>query len=193
MSVAQVTINWTGFTGAPGTTTLNFNAGSLDPTVGGDLVAAADTFASQVAAVLGTGMNLTVDSEVKWFNPGTGVLEGFTGVDPAPSSHPGGGGALGSGASGAVISLGTAGVHNGRRVRGKVFVVPLAAAYYQSDGTLTTTAVTALTSYAVDLIADSSERWAVWCRPVAGAGGAIFDVTNARVPDMAAVLRSRRD
>lgn len=200
MSIIQVGVTWLGFSGAPGRTTLNFRGGAIDPIDGMSAAAAADDFAAAMAVVSGTGVSLQVDSELKWFDAASGDLLGLTGVDPVFGPHNGGGGALGPLPTGACVSWGTSGVHDHpgsavgpRPVRGKTYVVPLAAAYYQSDGSLTAVAVSSLTTAAVALIGADDATFTIWARPVAGAGGADFPAVTAHVADRAAVLRSRRD
>lgn len=200
MMIGQVTILWTGLTGLPGTTTLNFTTGAPDPVEADNMVTAADGFAADLIPVLGTGTSLQVQPEVKWFNTATGVLDSLGAVSPAPAAHvASASGPVGPLPAGACIAWSTDGVHlrpgasKARRVRGKTFVVPLAATAYQSDGTLTTAVITALSNAASDLVAATDATLVIWSRPVAGAGGAAFPVTTWHVTDQAAVLRSRRD
>lgn len=165
----------------------------MDPVDAGTAVAAADDFVEAIAAAVAGGSSLLVEPDVKWFDEATGELLGVTAVSPPPAAHAGGAGASGAGPAGAVISWTTAGVNRGRVVRGRTFVVPLGAAYYQSDGTLTTSLLTGFSTAAVNLIGAADATFAIWSRPRDGAGGAIFPVTTGTTPDMAAVLRSRRD
>jgi len=193
MSVGQVKIRWAGFTGGPGYTTLNFGPGSPDPVDGAAMVAAADDFAGDLAGLVGDGVTLTAEPEVEWFNEATGVLEDTTSVSPSPTAHTGTSGAIGPLPSGAVISWTTGGINRGRRVRGRTFAVPLAAVAYQSDGSLSATAVSVLNAAAVSLIGATDATFGIWSRPRDGAGGAWFPALTGSTPDMAAVLRSRRD
>ena len=193
MPIAQVTLLWQGFTGAPGYTTLNFLMDAFSPTEGLEVATAANTFADAVSGFISDGTSITVDTEIKWFDVVTGTLIDISAVDPAFAPNTGSSGAIGPAPVGACISWGTDAVVDGRRQRGRSFLVPLAAAAYQNNGTLTDLAVTNLTAAGVDLMADSDNRLCVWHRPVGGAGGAATTVLTARVTDKAAVLRSRRD
>lgn len=193
MSVIQVKILWQGFTGAPGYTTLNFLGSGTDEDESAEAIEAADAFATTVAPLLANGTSLTVQAEAEVFDEATGELLAVHAVDPAPSAHVGASGAQGPLPTGAVISWTTPGINRGRKVRGRTYIVPLSLASYQSDGTLLGAVVTTLTSAATALVAHPDSSFGVWSRPRAGAGGAFFGATTWRVPDMAAVLRSRRD
>ena len=194
MAVGQVTMLWQGFTGSPGYTTFNFGPGEPDPVDGDAMITAVDGFAASLSTMLGTGGSLTVQPEVNWYNEATGELIDVTAVSPAPGAHvSAAGGPWGPIPTGAVISWKTAGINRAHKVYGRTYCVPLSAAAYQSDGTLTAAVVSGITGFAATLAGDADATLGVWSRPVAGVGGAWFPVTTWRVPDMAAVLRSRRD
>ena len=95
--------------------------------------------------------------------------------------------------SGSCITWLTDGVVNGRRVRGRTFIVPMANIAYEGDGTITEATRAAYELAANDLIDSAGGSMVVWHRPVAGAGGSSHVVQAARVKDTIAVLRSRRD
>lgn len=193
MSVGQVQIRWSDFTGGPGYTTLNFVGGAPDPIDGGYMVDAAEEFAVIVAERMGNQQHLQVGPEVRWFDPVTGDLEDITGVVPAPSSHAGGAGQIGPLPSGACISWNTAGINRGRVVRGRTFLVPLGVLAYEEGGSLSSVTMTNLANAAIALIGADNATFGVWSRPIDRAGGAIFPVTTHHITDQAAVLRSRRD
>ena len=92
---------------------------------------------------------------------------------------------------GARIVWTTNGIHKRRRVRGGTFVVPLAGAMYDSDGTLTPTCVNRLTTAAQFLLGPI--QFQIWSRPSpGGSGGMAFPITGFTVPDRVSWLRSRR-
>jgi hypothetical protein len=104
-------------------------------------------------------------------------------------------GASWAAAAGAVITWNTAGVRNSRRVRGRNFIVPLSSTAFDTDGTLNSTTTGGLGTAATDLRASSTEtQLVVWARPTTpgGTDGAQFEVTSHRIPDMSAILTSRR-
>ena len=108
-------------------------------------------------------------------------------------------------AAGAVISWRTGVVLDGRRLRGRTFVVPLPSIAFGTDGVLTDAEVASLQASANSLISTQSESFVVWhrkflgkaatstrpARPAHDGGHAL--VSSAQVPKRGAVLRSRRD
>lgn len=98
---------------------------------------------------------------------------------------------------GACIGWTTGGIVQGkkgpRKLRGRTFLVPLALACYDGDGTLTATSLSQLQTMANDL--QASGPLAVWHRPttVGGSDGNSYGVVAARVRDKVAFLSSRRD
>jgi hypothetical protein len=101
-----------------------------------------------------------------------------------------------SAATGAVVTWRTSQVRNGRRMRGRTFVVPLASNAFDVDGTLVSSSVTTLNDAATALRdGTGTGDLGVYGRPsAAGATDGVWSrVTGHSVPDMGAVLRSRRD
>lgn len=96
---------------------------------------------------------------------------------------------------GAVITWTTAGIRNGRRVRGRTFLVPLGSSVFDTDGTIGTTPMNGINSLSAALYAASgTTSLAVWGRPSApgATDGVAYNVLSHKVPDMAAVLTTRR-
>lgn len=89
---------------------------------------------------------------------------------------------------GAVVNWSTALFVNGRQVRGKTFLVPCNGNLFNSDGTVENEARGNIRT-AANALADSAAEMAIYS--VRGATNAA--VTSASVPNLAAVLRSRRD
>lgn len=191
-------INWTGFIGAPGYTNLyftEFNDNGYTQAHADGAMAKTSTFLGQIRDFLPTGVTIGADPTVEIVQTDTGDLVGF--FTTAPTNN--GVGALSgtySAASGACISWGTNGVRNGRRIRGRTFIVPLANAAYEANGTLAAATQSALLSYANALKATGGTGdFGIWSRP-SGPGatdGVWYPAETASVKDKAAVLRSRRD
>ena len=83
-------------------------------------------------------------------------------------------------------------VFNGRRVRGRTFLVPLAKSRFEGPGMLTSGCVSVLQAAASALVSATDLR--IWSRP-SGAPGALGGsalVSAAVVPDQVSWLRSRR-
>lgn len=98
---------------------------------------------------------------------------------------------------GACIGWQTATIVSGtkgpRRLRGRTFIVPMGTGYYDTDGTLSTNALTALADFGTALRA--AGPLAIWHRPTAPglSNGTSGPVTGHRIRDKVAFLSSRRD
>jgi hypothetical protein len=195
----KLKVKWTGFSGAPGWSNFYFN--TTDGTFADDTqaTAAADkvsTFLNAIKVYLPPTVNLQLQSDSEFINEGTGEMLRIGNVGARAAVV---GGAVSqpySSATGMVINWRTAGVRNGRRVRGRTFLVPTVAGAFQNDGTIDPGNVTSLTTSANALISVSPTlKLGVWTRPSTkgGSDGKWFETTVATIPDMTAVLRSRRD
>ena len=194
----RVKVRWSGFIGSPGWSNFYFDTGDGTFYTAEDAGPAAD----RVAAFLQT-IRPRFPSAVTWqIQPDVEAISASKGelmfVHSAGARAPITGGAAAasySGASGIVVTWRTAGVRNGRRVRGRTFLVPAATAAYGDDGTIGPTTLEDINAAAAQLINDPSPlKLGVWARPsaVGATDGQWHPVTAASVPDMAAVLRSRR-
>jgi hypothetical protein len=101
--------------------------------------------------------------------------------------------------SGCSVTWETGDIMDGHRLRGRTFFVPLAAAVYQTDGSIDNTVLTSMnvsvgvhqTAMAGNLVIWHRPRAVSTAHPVARAGG-YGDVVSGHVADKVAVLRSRR-
>lgn len=153
-------------------------------------------FLTPIINVLPNVVKVQALSEVEEINPASGDLIGFWNT-PAKAERAGTAAATAgwAAAAGAVISWSTAGVRNGRRVRGRTFVVPLSNECWDVDGTIKSVPLGSLTTGAQALTTGTDvTRFSIWSRPSAPEAndGAAFNVSGFRIPDMSAILRSRR-
>lgn len=203
MDILRITLRWTGFTGAPGYSVFHFgtDGGFWDGGIIGDgLQQAADAAADRVASAASAAggaipsvVSLAVESEAEVLNSDTGEILGVVEVDAEVAQQPRMSGGY-SAASGAVVNWRTNDYRFGRRIRGRTFLVPLGGDAYQSDGTLVPGALNDLNDFVAAIIGDGSgPDFGVWSRPRSGTGGVFATAVSGNVPDMAAVLRSRRD
>lgn len=193
MAIARVTATWSGFVGAPGYTNIFFDAFSPGDFVDAE-VARVRGFFSSIRNRLPSPVTITVGQEVAILDEVSGELLGYSDAEEAPSPVNGAVSSSYAAPVGAVVSWNTDTVNRGRRVRGRTFVVPLADAVYANDGSLTSAALSDIQDAAEFLLGDGEgPNLVVWSRPRDGAGGVAAPVTSYRVPDLAAVLRSRRD
>lgn len=198
--IAIVKALWSGFNGAPGTSTfaIRDTAGTGSPTSSQvtACVGAIRTFFNAFAATIQNGVSISFDGNGTIVNEVDGELKGSVAYTVPTVVSCSGSGTVAAPA-GASIRWNTAGIRNGRRVRGRTFIVPLVATSYESNGTLTSTFLTTATTAATGLIsaATSSASWSpcVWSRPVSGAGGFAWPFVTSSVKDEVAVLASRRN
>jgi hypothetical protein len=194
MSLYRVKARWSGFTGAPGYSIFHFDG--PDGAVGAppeDCAAAVATFFGNLQDRFTRNVRIQVESTVEVINTATGELEGFEDV-PTPPVMTGLEAGGYSGVSGANVTWMTGTVRRSRRVRGRTFLVPLASACYQDDGTLMQATIDDINAAALALRSQTGSLM-VYGRP-SGTGasdGVAAAVTGHRVADKAAVLRSRRD
>jgi len=161
-------------------------------------------FIQNFAGIFPADVTAQVESTGDVIEDTTGVLTGAwstIGVDAVHGSVVGGY----SGASGMVVDWLTGTILDGHRVRGRSFFVPAGNSLYQDDGTILEVTRGAIAVNAADFIVATQGNFAIWHRPLTAkeaalrkrptaphAGGHAF-VVNTSVPDLAAVLRSRRD
>jgi len=190
MSLGRIRVDWSGIPTGPGVST--FYAAATQPSTALDLAPLRQFLFATMGGYLPTGISINFPVVGDVINESTGLIEG-TWTAPAQSVIPGSLSGNYSAASGAVVSWRTIGIVNGRRVRGRTFLVPLASAAYDATGTLATNFRDAALAAAATLIAAPGLKLAVWHRPVNGVGGAGFQLAAATMTDKAMILTSRRD
>lgn len=197
-NVSTVTAQWQGFTGAPGYSRFNFL--ELDtPTKVQTAVNAVRTFFDGVKSALVTTWSVTVSPVVQHRDLATGVLTGEATAATAPTVV--NGTQLTSttyaGGAGYVVDWITGAFWQGRKVRGRTFIVP-AVGVFSADGTISAGTITAAQNAGNALIATSGVTFAVWAKKFDGAkpptqiAGGLFPVQGTLVPDRSAQLRTRR-
>lgn len=177
---------WTGFVGGPGVTTLYWSDGT------GPNLTAWNAFLTAIVGRFPTVVTWQSQNSGDRLDEATGAIVGsWSGT--AQSAVVGTGAGSYSAPVGSVVNWRTAGIVGGKRVRGRSFLVPMAGAAYDSDGTIAAAALTTLRTALATFVTAAAADLRVWHRPVDGAGGSQHVVTAADIPDKAAVLRSRRD
>lgn len=186
MAFTRITALWSGWPGAPGYSHFMFLGGDNAPTADSDASAVRALFAG-ITEYLPDSITIQVQSQAESYDDDM-TLIGYINLDPVPPSVNGIASGAYSGGSGAVVNWGTAGVVGGRRIRGRTFLVPLAGAAYDADGSLSSVAISAIVDSAGALLSNGAFV-------IVGSHPGVVEystVETANVPDLAAVLRSRR-
>lgn len=197
-TVSTVTAVWQGFTGAPGYSRFNFLELANPSAVQAAVNAVRSLLFVHGQSMLNT-WSIGVQSLVQHHDLATGVL---TGESTAGTPAAGINGSLAAttvyaGGSGLVVNWITGQFWNGRKVRGRTFIVP-AVNVYSSDGTITSGVQSNWQSAGNTFAATSGITPVVWAKkfddsnPPKQLAGAAFTITGTLVPDRAAQLRTRR-
>lgn len=196
--ILRVKLNWTGFVGAPGYTNFYFSefvSEGYTQAIADGSATKARNFALDFAAVCPNTVTIAVDPTVDIVQSDTGDLVGFFSVAPGTAAVGARAGTY-SAASGACISWGTNGVRNGRRVRGRTFIVPLAGSAYQADGSINDSDLAMMRTAANNFRAPGGTGdFGIWSRPSAkgASDGVWYPAETSKISDKVAILRSRRD
>jgi hypothetical protein len=186
---------WTGWPGANGYTTLYGNGTVPAQT----FASAAGAFMKDVAllgaAVLGAYpqvVRITQDAQLTSVEDSDGKEQGVATITPVAQIVGTGTNSFGA-STGMSITWNTANFINGRRLRGRTYLVPLSSGAFQTDGTLLdsyrTSALAAATAYI-----GSGGQPVVWHRPTSkgATDGSNSLALSASIIDHTATLSSRR-
>lgn len=182
----KIPVVWSGGPGMPGVS-IFYADGAATPPLG-----ALGAFFTAVKASFPTGLTWTIPGSGDALDSQTGVLVSSWSAAGGSTVAASGAATSYAGAAGAMVRWNTSGIVNGRRVKGRTFLVPLISTVYAS-GVIQTGTVTAFQSAANTLVTAAGADLRIWHRPTAGAGGSAYPVASAVVPNLATVLRSRRD
>ncbi|HKZ21558.1 MAG TPA: hypothetical protein VJQ57_15815 [Acidimicrobiia bacterium] len=148
-------------------------------------------FFAAIVTAIPNEVTITFPGEVIERDPATGTLvDVHSGASPASVTGTNTGTWIGG--AGAVVRWETGAILAGRRLRGRTFIVPLGASFFENNGTLLAAALTLLGNAASTLISDiagTGSQLRVW----SATHGETRTVTSATVPDRSAILRTRRD
>lgn len=198
-TVLRVKARWGGFTGAPGFSVFHFRDFSQESFTNADATNAASrvrTFFEAVAPWMPTGVTVQVEQDTEVIGIDSGQMEGIMTAGPQQLVSGTANAAAGyAAAAGAVVTWRTSTVKNGRRMRGRTFLVPLSSSAFESNGTLQQGTINSILGAAPQLRESATgPELGVYARPPQGGGTGLFaPVSSYSVPDMGAILRSRRD
>lgn len=193
MAITRITAVWSGFRGAPGYSNFYFAGDFADTATLEGCAAAVRSFFFAFEDFLPSSVTIGIRGNAEVIDEATGQIQSQADFE-APADVGGGIGDSYSAASGAVVNWNTNGYRSGRRVRGRTFLVPLGANAYDNQGDLNNTALGEIRNGAEFLSGGSAPApFVVWSRGRNGAAGTAEPVVSHTVPDLGAVLRSRRD
>lgn len=192
MPLQRVRVVSSNFGGAPGYYNFYFTVGTPPP-----LTALRTLFVS-MNAYIPTGMTFTYPGTGDIISEATGqITDAWTATPPSTSVGTGAGAYPGG--AGLVWEWKTSTVLDGRRPIGKTFLVPLIGSAFDTDGSIAATPLATATSAAAIFVGATSGQFCVWHRPkrnpTTGAidrVGGVAVVNSSSVPDLAAIMSSRR-
>lgn len=194
VALNRVRVGWTNWPGAPGVSTFYLSSSSTN-------LAPLKTFFTAIKDLMPLNLTTDVVNSGDVIDSATGhITGGWVGSGGGQSTSAASTSGY-SGASGAVIRWNTDGILNGRRLVGRTYFVPLTSSVYQSDGSLSSAAQASLQAAATALITAYAGALIIYGPPRntgtngptdPGKAAQWGSVTAAVVPDLAAVMRSRR-
>jgi hypothetical protein len=204
MTLGIVRTSWIGTSGGAGLTQLVINHSETDQVAitaseAQGAVNAVRAYWDAIKALMPDELIFTVSPVVDQYDWGTGALIATVSAATAPATVGGTASGTYSMAAGAKMVLQTTKILDGRRVRGGIFLVPMAAAAMSATGNVSSatrstvdtagnTMRTALTTAGVPLM--------VWSRPTSpgpSTDGELSTVTSVETSEKSAILRGRRD
>lgn len=194
-TIVRVTAVWSGFQGAPGYTNWygisDGDAAAAANALGGRMRA----FFDAIKAYIPSGADVKVQRTYQVLNDQNGHLTNEAQMSSDPAVVNGGLGAASQWAApvGACVNWETGFFNaNGRRVRGRTYLVPLGGCF-EADGSIGSVALGVIQAAATAALGGTGSLGA-WTRPSPGGSDGDFNIAiSALVKDKAAVLTSRRD
>lgn len=190
-------VRWSGGPMGAGLSVLNFQSAALFSTDVVDLANGINTALGEWTQIMPSGVTVQVANEMELRDDATGQLQQVV-SGTVPASRVGTQTTQSYAAGvGARVRWNTAGVRNGRPVVGTTFIVPIANNAFETNGTISSVAISRLQGGADQLISLATATecpLAVWSKPTTSGGGdgILSLVTSAGVPDQASWLTSRR-
>ena len=201
MTVAIVRANWSGTSGGPGLTQLAMFTGGGGAWSSSNAQSAVDAVRAWflgLASYLPNEVSIQVQPAVDQYDQATGELTDTVTAGTAPATVTGSSTGNYTGGAGFKLTWETNSIRNGRRVRGRTYIVPAGGNVYDNDGTILATVSTDIITKSNTLLSTLSGAGlglVVWSRPTAlgSTDGAITAVQTPVLKDKTAILRGRRD
>lgn len=196
MQIGRVYVGYSNFAGAPGVNVLHWaEVGHVDidntawATMQEQLIETYNTFRQRLAG----GITIQIPQECHIIEADSGTLVGMATTDELPDPIVSTAGTSIGGATMLLAQLHTGDIRNGRLVRGRVNVGPVADGVI-TGGTVLSAAQTDIVNGFQAASDPLGPRLGVWSRPTTSGGsdGQFSDVTGVTCWNLPAVLRSRR-
>lgn len=186
MALTRIRTGFTGVGGSPWINNMYFDVEEADIQAAAD---AAAGFWSNAQLAMSSLIDWAQDGVATVLNPVTGEPTDIVTYTPDTGDGQGSGDMLPA-ATQLLITWRTGVFSGGREVRGKTFVPGLVSSTNDNDGTIDEGVVTQFAGYAASLLTTpGNPTLQVWSRK----NGTVQPVTQARITNEWAVLRSRRD
>jgi hypothetical protein len=190
----RIRVDWSGWAGAPGYTTMF-----------ADTVESADQFASEVRLFFQTalsdvsldmsylpgGVKITFPTTLDRVDADTNNMIGTVAVSPL-GQLVGTGTNLFAGGAGCCVTWKTGDFHDGRRVVGRTFLIPLNGSAYDFDGTLGTAFLAKVRQAATSYATSGTINPMVMSRVTPTHPGGAHTIIAGTVSDRSSGLRTRR-
>jgi len=185
-TLSRIRVGWSGsaVTG-PGVSTF-YTAGPAPA-----FQAALRTFFLSQVGTCASPMSWTVQISGETIDDNTGEVNGVWTGGTGGAINATGSGSFARGVGMRVV-WDTAGVTNGRHVRGSTFFVPIPASLFDSDGSLVPATVTSMLTAANALWTAADVDMQILTRLTPDHSGTSHEVTGVQVPDKVTWLKSRR-
>lgn len=153
--------------------------------------AALSTWWSGCAAHMPSNVFINVPPDGDTIEVETGLLQNVW-SDGVTHTYTGGQGGAHAAGVGVCITWLTAGIVNGKRIRGRTFIVPLGGSRFDTDGTILDNTLSGIREATNTLLGAMDDGLMIYHRPVGEAQGTAHAVTGFRLPDRVSSLKSRR-
>lgn len=192
MPLYRYLVNWSIPNAGPSVSVFHFNGGgaaALQTSVN-----ALRVFINTCAPWLPDDVTASFDPEAAELDISTGSMIGVQAVAP-PASVTGAVAGVWAGGSGWRVDWTTNSVLNGRRVGGRTFLVPAAGNAFATNGQVSSSTRTPVTTAAATFVTATQASGAilsVYHRPKGASPGSVYACNGGNVPALAATLRGRK-
>ncbi len=184
VTMRRLRVSWDGLGGLPGLSTFYYGVASPN-------VSDCKTFFNTIKDYFPNGLTWNIPSSGDELDSATGALTGVWLGTGGGSVVASGGAVPYAAGTGCRVKWSTGVIHNGRRVLGSTFLVPITTSNYDTSGTIGSTALTAFQTAATAFAASGVAK-GIWSKGRSEGDGIYAAIATGEVPDRVTSLRSRR-